>query len=35
MRKRGEGPVDGAKRLVYSTGGEKEPVKAAKGSPVR
>ena len=29
MRKRGEGATDGATRLVYSTGGEKEPPKAA------
>jgi translation initiation factor 1 len=35
MRKRGEGPLDGATRLVYSTGGEKEPVKTITGSPVR
>ena len=35
MRKRGEGPLDGATRLVYSTGGEKEPVKTVTGSPVR
>ncbi|HET6900130.1 MAG TPA: translation initiation factor [Vicinamibacteria bacterium] len=35
MRKRGEGAPDGATRLVYSTGGEKEPVKAAVGGPPR
>ena len=34
MRRRAEGPLDGATRLVYSTGGEKEPAQPAAATRV-